>query len=133
MYSNVQPTVSNVQTENIPIVDIRFVSTEEAKGFIMFPNTAVLLIDKPNNIAYLKVANGNAQSTMRPFKFQEIGNNGEPLKDETPKLNMAEYVKIEDLKSMGFITNAQYQESQKLLIDNFNAKLKELQSKISGS
>jgi hypothetical protein len=39
-----------------PIQDIRFVTSEEAKAFIVMPNSKALLIDKNSGVAHLKTA-----------------------------------------------------------------------------
>lgn len=59
------------QQFDLPILDIKFVTSEEAKSYIVFPNTNVLLIDRQNKIAYLKSADNLGQSSMREFRYEE--------------------------------------------------------------
>ena len=49
MQQQTQPTM---QYET-PIQDIRFVTSEEAKAFIVMPNSKALLIDKNGGVAHL--------------------------------------------------------------------------------
>lgn len=59
------------QQFDLPILDIKFVTSEEAKSYIVFPNTNVLLIDRQNKIAYLKSADNLGQSSMKGFRYEE--------------------------------------------------------------
>lgn len=45
---------------------------EGAKGYQVYPNQTILLMDSDNPIFYLKVANQLGQSTIRTFKFEEV-------------------------------------------------------------
>lgn len=121
------------QQFDLPILDIKFATSEEAKSYIMFPNTNVLLIDRQNKIAYLKSADNLGQSSMKGFRYEEEmpenentqNKNQEQLK-ESQQLNHTQldtdiFVKKDDLKN--FITKEEY---QNLLtqIDNLQRKLK---------
>lgn len=55
-----------------PITDIRFLTSDEMKAFIVFPNTKVLLIDKEHGIACLKSADAMGQSTIKMYSFNGI-------------------------------------------------------------
>ena len=49
----VQQQMQQPMQYDVPIQDIRFVTSEEAKAFIVIPNTKALLIDKNSGIAHL--------------------------------------------------------------------------------
>ena len=55
-----------------PITDIRFLTSDEMKAFIVFPNTKVLLIDKEHGVACLKSADAMGQSTISMYSFNNI-------------------------------------------------------------
>ena len=90
-----------------PIQDIRFVTSEEAKAFIVMPNSKALLIDKNGGVAHLKTADNMGQSVTQYFKFEQVTSDGTPLKPQepTPKVDYSQ-----------FVTITQYQE----LLDQFN-------------
>lgn len=92
----------------LPFQDVRFVTTEEAKSFILMPNSRVLLIDKPNNLAFVKTADNMGQSSTRFFKINEINENGTPIEKATEKqsVDMQEFVKKSDL--VGLVTVQEY-------------------------
>ena len=132
-----QPIIQQqVQTPiEIPIVDLKFVSSKkEVEDFIVFPNTSVLFIDKTNSLSYLKIANGNAQCTIRQFSFNELSQDGKPLNGSTTTETASdeEFIKKSEIDSLGFITMAQYKEEYNKLVSGFNSKIKELQNAIGG-
>ena len=132
-YPNQQAFVQQPQETQIPIVDIKFVSQKkEAEDFIVFPNTAVLLIDNINGFAYLKLSNGNAQSHIREFSFVEKGKEQKPLNAPKSKENenVEQFVKKEDLERLNLVSMAQYREDYNKLVESFSLKLKELSNKI---
>lgn len=75
-----------------PIQELRFVTSEEAKAFIVMPNSKALLIDKNNGVAHLKVADNMGQSQTQYFKFEPINADGTPIKpqESVPQIDFAE-------------------------------------------
>ena len=61
---------------------------EGAKAFFVPPNGRVLLMDSDNPVFYIKTANSMGQTTIRPYRFEEI------QEQPAPKV---EYVKQSDL------------------------------------
>lgn len=57
---------------DVPFQDVRFVTAEEAKGYMVMPNGKALLIDRQNKIATVKVADPMGQSTTQQFKFEVL-------------------------------------------------------------
>ena len=115
--NNLQQQVAQVQqpTET-PFNEVRFVTSEEAKAYTVYPNRNALLIDKVNKVAYLKSADGLGQSSIKPYKFEEI-NDKQP---EQPKINLEDYVTTEKLN-----------EVLKTLTDKINARFFELKKDIN--
>ena len=72
----------------IPIQDVRFVTSEEARAYIVMPNSKALLIDKNGGVAHLKVADNMGQSTTQYFKFEPINADGSPIKPQEPTLQI---------------------------------------------
>ena len=99
------------QQYDMPIQDIRFVTAEEAKAFIVMPNSRVLLIDR-GGMAYLKTADNMGQSQTQCFRFQAVNADGSPIQpqEETPKVDFAQFVKKDDLQNLGFVTMEQFNE-----------------------
>lgn len=90
----------------IPIQDVRFVTGEEARAYIVMPNSKALLIDKQSGIAHLKTADNLGQSQTAFFKFEAVNADGTPIKPQeaAPKFDPEEFGKkfatIEQLQNV---------------------------------
>ena len=76
----------------LPIQDVRFVTSEEAKAYIVMPNSKALLIDKNSGVAHLKSADTMGQSNTQYFRFEPINADGTPIKpqESVPQIDFAE-------------------------------------------
>lgn len=91
-YSQPQSVMTQTQPQQpvqqmpyeIPIQDVRFVTSEEAKAYIVMPNSKALLIDK-SGTAYLKTADNMGQSQTQYFRFEPINADGTPIKPQEVK------------------------------------------------
>jgi hypothetical protein len=115
----------------MPIQDIRFVTSEEAKAFIVMPNRNALLIDKPNGMAHFKFADGMGQSATECYKFERVNPDGSPIKPQepTPQVDYSQFV---TKKEIGELPTA---EQYKQLAEQYNtllAKFENMQKMITG-
>ena len=96
-----RPQVTHPQFET-PIQDIRFVTSEEARAYIVYPNSKALLIDRQSKLAHLKTADNMGQSSSKTYKFEEVDGNGNALAKDCPNpaFDIKDYVKKEDIASM---------------------------------
>lgn len=110
----------------MPIQDLRFVTAEEAKAYIVMPNTKALLIDKQGGMAYVKTADNMGQSVVQYFRFQAVNEDGSPIKtaETSPQVDFGEFIKKTDLENYGFVTVEQY--------NALLAKLENIQKQIMG-
>lgn len=93
-----QPMQANVVNENnLPIQEIKFCTSAEAIGYMLFPNTKSLLIDKANSLAYLKWADNQGNSSMKVFNYSEQGANTETEKPQE-KVDMDNFATKEQIK-----------------------------------
>lgn len=90
-----QTPMSPQMPYEIPIQDVRFVTSEEAKAYIVMPNSKALLIDK-SGTAYLKTADNMGQSQTQYFRFEPINSDGTPIKPQEakPDFNPKDFVTI---------------------------------------
>ena len=121
-----QQQVQQQMQYETPIQDIRFVTSEEAKAFIVMPNSKALLIDKNGGVAHLKTADNMGQSVTQYFKFEQVNADGTPLKPQepAPQIDFDKFVAKDELPKYGFVTQ-----------DQFNAiidKLELMQKQIKG-
>lgn len=81
-----------------PINDVRFVTADEAKGFMVLPYQNALLIDTTNKMAWLKMADGLGQSTTKFFKYSETEQPQAPnSQGEHAQVDLSNFAKKEDL------------------------------------
>lgn len=72
MYQQARPQPQPTQAIGSPFQDVRFVTAEEARGFIVMPNSNALLIDRQSKIATVKISDAMGQSTTQLYKFEPI-------------------------------------------------------------
>lgn len=109
-FTQPQPQQQPSMQYEVPINDIRFATSEEAKAFIVMPNTKALLIDRSGGMAHLKSADNMGQSVTQYFRFEQVNADGTPItpKEPTPNVDFAQFAKKEELK--GFVTIEKYNE-----------------------
>lgn len=125
-----QPQMQQAQQQppmqyETPIQDIRFVTSEEAKAFIVMPNSKALLIDKNSGVAHLKTADNMGQSVTQYFKFEQVNADGTPIKPQEPttsQVDFGQFAKKEELN--GFVTIEQY----KQLADQYNSLVEQFKT-----
>lgn len=103
-YQQPQQIMQPQQNNTMPFNDVRFATIEEAKAYIMLPNTKVMFMDRDNSVFYIKSADSLGKSTIEAFKFARIENN--PIEN----VSHENFVKIEDLKDYlkDFVTRDEF-------------------------
>ena len=116
-----QQTQQAVQYET-PIQDIRFVTSEEAKAFIVMPNSKALLIDKNGGVAHLKTADNMGQSVTQYYKFEQVNADGTPLRQQEPttQVDYEQFATKKDIDALP--TVEQYQQ----LATQYNSLLEQV-------
>lgn len=111
----VQPAQPNIQAQQampnttpvpqgFPIRELRFVTSEEAKAYIVMPNSNALLLDTVNGMAYLKTADYLGQSVTEYYKFNKVNADGSPIQtSEQPTTQVREEVKVEPIDTKDFL------------------------------
>lgn len=104
-----QPMASGV-----PFGEVKFVTSEEARSYTLFPNTSALLIDRQNGVAYVKYADGIGQSFMEVFSFSKMQNGAEAPKNAQEATNgfggidMSPYITNEQLEAKNYATREDF-------------------------
>ena len=103
-YQQPQQIMQPQQNNTMPFNDVRFATIEEAKAYIMLPNTKVMFMDRDNSVFYIKSADSLGKSTIEAFKFARIENN--PIES----VSHENFVKMEDLKDYlkDFVTRDEF-------------------------
>lgn len=111
MQYTMQPQMQNQQQNmNLPqIQDFRYANEEEAKPYIVFPNSSAYFLDLPKMRFYIKSTDNVGYSDFKYFALTPINADGTPIKpqEEKPKIDMGEYIKKSDLASLGYVTMEQ--------------------------
>ena len=98
-----QPQYQQSQHDT-PIQDIKFVTADEAKAYIVMPNTKVMLMDRDKSIFYIKSADSLGKSTLEGYKYTKLEDNS--MESVSPQIDTKDFVRKEDMKSFlsGFLT-----------------------------
>ena len=92
---NPYPTqIQQRQFQELPFNDVKFVTEDEAKAYIVLPNAKVMLMDRDKSMFYIKSADTLGKSTLEAFKYSKIDDNPtqQVLNENTP----LEFVKTSD-------------------------------------
>lgn len=101
----VQPMTPQPQTtEDVPFNDIKFVTEDEAKGYILFPNTRVMLLDRDKSVFYIKTADSLGKSTLEGYKYTKLEDKSSD--NVSREIDTKDFVKTQDMKDYlsNFIT-----------------------------
>lgn len=122
-----QQPMQNTQQQDVPFSDVRYGTLDEAKGYIVAPNRAIMFIDQDKSQFYIKRADSMGKPYLETYKYSSMDNL--PSESKTPDSAPDFAVKPEQLKDFltkkdieGFIT-------QKDLAEIYT-KLDQLQKKI---
>lgn len=100
MQRPMQTTQQPQTTEDVPFNDIKFVTEDEAKGYILFPNTRVMLLDRDKSVFYIKTADSLGKSTLEGYKYTKLEDKS--TESVSREIDTKDFVKMQDLK--GYIT-----------------------------
>ena len=96
MQMNARPTQSTNLVQDVPFIEVRFGTLDEAKAYIVPPTKAVMFIDRDISQFYIKSADNMGKPTLESFKYSALTNN--PNEDKSFKFDPSEFVKTGDLK-----------------------------------
>ncbi len=122
-----QMPMEQTHNQDVPFSDVRYGTLDEAKGYIVAPNRAIMFIDQDKSQFYIKRADSMGKPYLETYKYSSMDNL--PSESKTPDSTPDFAVKPEQLKDFltkkdieGFIT-------QKDLAEIYT-KLDQLQKKI---
>ena len=125
---NYNPNINSMPSQNpadLPMHGIPYVTEEEAKAYIIMPNTKMLLMDRDKSVFYIKSADQLGKSTLEGFRYAKLED--EPITPPAPQIDTSEFVKVSDLdeKMKGFLTKED--------LKNLDLKLEQLQRQIKAN
>lgn len=98
-----QPIQQPIQQQSfdMPIQDIRYLTADEIKAFIVMPNTKVMLIDKDNKLAHIKSADAMGQSSSKVYSFSEyVAEAPKPAEVVQPQIDTSMFVSSKDFSEV---------------------------------
>ena len=107
--ANYQPNIMQNQMQaqqnnqySVPIEGVIFLTSDEAKAYIVPPNKRVMIMDRDKSIFYIKSADALGQSNTSAYRFEPLENAQPKIEIETTTTDVQDYVKKDDIK--GFAT-----------------------------
>ena len=110
--------------QEMPIQYVGYATIKEAEGYILFPNSKAIFIDKANDMVYEKICGQDGRSCINHYKKFEENSQNQVVESskEQPLIDLSSYAKKDDLGE--FVSLKQYNE---LL-----GKVEQLQKQIMG-
>lgn len=125
---NTQPYYNmNVQTNDLPMQGVKFVTEDEAKAFMVTPNQRVFLMDRDKSVFYIKSADSLGQSSLEAFEFKKVDKNNTEIKE--PKFDIENLVKREELNNL--VTVDKLGEELKVVTIDLTKKIEDLKKSIN--
>lgn len=113
----VQQPMQTMQTNFMsPQNNVQFATLDEAKAWILTPNSQVIFLDKDRQKCYLKTADQNGQSNLVIYNLQQENSDNTSTIQPT---NLNDFVKKDELKN--FITNDDFSKFAVTIKEQINA------------
>lgn len=132
MYSNnfyktpVQNTMPQQTSFLAPMNNIQLATLDEAKAYILTPNSQMLFLDKDKQRCYLKTSDAYGQSNLETYNLQKQEQSQEiqaATVEPVPKeIDMSEYAKTENVDSL--------KQELETFRDEMTKKLNEINKKV---
>lgn len=123
-YRPPSPTTPIQQTSFFaPQSNIQFATLDEAKAYIITPNSQMIFLDKDKQRCYLKTSDTNGQSRLEIYNLQKQDIDQPAIVQEpAPKIDMSAYAKTESID--------QIKADLEALKEQLTTKLNELNRKV---
>lgn len=97
-----QNTIQQQTSFLAPMNNIQLATLDEAKAYILTPNSQMLFLDKDKQRCYLKTADAYGQSNLETYNLQKEEQKDIPLDtvEPIPKIDMSEYAKNENVDNL---------------------------------
>lgn len=97
---------------DMQIQGVLFLTSDEAKAYIVPPNKRVMIMDVDKSVFYIKSADALGQSSTTPYKFEPLNNEQSKVEiDATPS-----FATLDDLQKLKSDIDATIEELKKGLI-----------------
>ena len=94
-----QPIQQN--PSEVPIQEIRYLTADEIKAYIVMAGTKAALIDRENKLIHIKYADMTGQSSVKIYSYSEFEGDIASQGVKTPQIDLDSFVKKDDLN--GFV------------------------------
>lgn len=93
-----QPMNMGVQRYDLPLQEIRFLNADQIKGFIVYPNTSVMLIDRDNKLVYIESADNMGNLSKQVYSYNDFNEMSKEPKFEIKKEDFDNLATKDDVK-----------------------------------
>ena len=118
------PMQQQQPVQKTPFKEVKYGTFDEAKAYVVFPNEAIMFINRGLGEFYIKSANSMGEPVCEAFKYSAI-----TAIDTAPSIDTTQYVKQDEIK--GFATKDDLKNFITLEdLKAFESKLGQLEKKI---
>lgn len=83
-----------------PLNNIQFATLDEAKGFVLTPNSQMIFLDKDKQRCYLKTADNNGYSKFEIYNLQKQDSEVQEVSAQPAQPDLTLYAKTENLDAL---------------------------------
>lgn len=112
--------VSYNSPSDYPFLGVKFVNEQEANSFTLDPNTRILLMDKNNQVFWVKWTDSMGSSSMEKYRFERCD---VQQQEQVPQIDVSNFATKDDLKGFAKAEDL-------AVLKEFNDKLERLEKKI---
>ena len=127
MQARQQMPMEQAQNQDVPFSEVRYGTLDEAKGYIVAPNRAIMFIDQDKSQFYIKRADSMGKPYLETYKYSSMDNLPSELKSQ-PQTSKNDGIST-DLGNFLTKKDAEMFPTRKEL-DDIYKKLEQLQKKI---
>lgn len=101
-YYGRQQMTANIQQPQFfaPQSNIQFATLDEAKAYIITPNSQMIFLDKDKQRCYLKTSDNNGQSQLEIYNLQKQDSEVKEATAQPPQVDLSEYAKNTNLSEL---------------------------------
>lgn len=107
-------------SSDYPFLGVKFVNEQEANSFTLEPNTRILLMDKNNQVFWVKWTDSMGSSSMEKYKFERCD---VQQQEQVSQIDTSNFATKDDLKD--FVKTKDL-----AIIKEFNDKLERFEKKL---
>lgn len=134
------PQQQVMAVQDVPFNDVKFVTEDEAKAYIVMPNMKVMLMDRDKSVFYIKSADSMGKSTLEGFRYSKLEDNSQETqnaqndsKNWLTKDDLSNFITIDDIKEFSTKEETKEISTRITSLENEIKKLNKLSELLGGN